>query len=276
MLQFKQFGAEHGRLAFYFHGAPGAPEEGAIFHQCAKQNGITLICPDRFSIDPALDGEAYFNHLAMQILAIAGARNFDLIGFSIGTFVALKISRHLGERVENVHLVSSAAPLEAGAFLNDMAGKPVFALARAFPAGLFLLSYWQALIAFLFPRALFRLLFASAVADDQTLASDAAFQSSLAGILRACFVGNVRGYVRDLRLYVQPWASTLPEIKAKVHLWHGTMDNWSPPAMADYLQTSIPRCTSRVTFEGKSHYSCLYQSVEPICQQLKNEKGMNN
>lgn len=255
---------------FYFHGVPGAPEECAIFDECGKLNDLTLIGLDRFSVDSSLDGGAYFEYLAARILEVAGSRNFDFIGFSIGAFAAMQTCRHLGNRVESLHLVSAAAPLDAGDFLDNMAGKPVFKLATSFPVLFLLLSYWQTVISFLFPKFLFHLLFASAVGDDKALANDAHFQSSLAGVLRACFLGNVRGYVRDVRLYVQPWASTLTEIRAKTYLWHGAMDNWSPPAMADCLQAKIPGCTSRQTFDGKSHYSCLYQSVPLICRQLRN------
>jgi len=64
---------------------------------------------------------------------------------------------------------SAAAPLESGDYLEAMAGKQVFKLAKAAPALFVLLSYWQGLLAWLAPNALFRLLFASAAGADITL-----------------------------------------------------------------------------------------------------------
>jgi hypothetical protein len=49
-------------------------------------------------------------------------------------------------------------------------------------------------------------LFASARGSDAGLACDVEFQATFGAILRTCFVGNLRGYVRDIDAYVQPFA----------------------------------------------------------------------
>lgn len=157
-MKFSQFGADDGRMVVYFHGAPGAPEECRVFDLDGKKHGLTLICFDRFAVDPALKGEAYYKLLAEEIARKAGGKQVDVIGFSIGAFVALQTCRYF-KGVRSLHLVSAAAPLEAGDFLDGMAGKPVFQLAKTFPALILLLSYWQGLLARFFPNALFRMLF---------------------------------------------------------------------------------------------------------------------
>lgn len=192
----------------------------------------------------------------------------DVVGFSIGAFVALQTCRYLAGSVRNLHLVSAAAPLESGDFLEAMAGKQVFQLAKHLPAGFMLLSYWQKLLAIVTPRTLFRLLFATAAGDDKTLVADPAFQSSITQVLRACFIGNIRGYARDIRAYVQPWASTLAEITCDTYIWHGAEDNWSPKGMADYLATTISSCVQTNIMANCSHYSCLYAAVSDIAKSL--------
>ncbi|MGZ4982191.1 MAG: alpha/beta fold hydrolase, partial [Methylobacter sp.] len=83
-LAYRQFGADDGQLVIYFHGTPGAPEECAVFDQYGKENNLTFISYDRFSLDPALEGTAYYQHLADEITDKAAGNAVDLIGFSMG------------------------------------------------------------------------------------------------------------------------------------------------------------------------------------------------
>lgn len=267
-LKFNQFGSDNGRVVIYFHGAPGAPEECQIFDLVGKSHGLTFICFDRFSVDSSINGETYYKLLAEEISKKAAGKQVDVIGFSIGAFVALQTCRYMASEVRSLHLVSAAAPLEAGDFIGAIAGKQVFQLAKAFPALFVLLSYWQSLLALFFPNALFRLLFASAAGDDKTLVTNHEFQSSITKVLRSCFIGRVPGYARDIKAYVQPWKSTLSDISVTTHIWHGAEDNWSPLPMADYLNSAIPGCTSIKIFSGLSHYSCLYRAAPEICNLL--------
>jgi len=267
-LNFSQFGSDNGKTVIYFHGAPGAPEECAIFDLYAKEQGLTFICFDRFFGDYSIAGEAYYQFLAQEISKQAAGKEVDVIGFSIGAFIALQTCRYLGNGVRSLHLISAAAPLDAGGFLETMAGKRVFQLAKTAPTLFVLLSYWQGLLALLFPNTLFRLLFAGAAGDDKALSVDRAFQSGITQVLRACFIGRVQGYVRDIRAYVRPWKDTLSDIGVNTHIWHGAEDNWSPVAMAEYLALTIPGCTSTEVFNGLSHYSCLYRAAPEICRQL--------
>jgi len=272
-LKFSEFGSGYGRVVIYFHGAPGAPEECAIFDRYGKEHGLRFICFDRFSIDASITGVAYYRFLAQEISKQAAGGKVDVIGFSIGAFIALQTCRQLANQVRNLHLVSAAAPLEAGDFLDGMAGKQVFRLAQAFPVLFLLLSYWQGLLALLSPHALFRLLFAGAAGDDKALAADPEFQSGITKVLRSCFIGRVRGYARDIGAYVRPWAADLSEIAVNTYIWQGADDNWSPATMAEYLHSAIPGWTSTEIFNGLSHYSCLYRAAPEICRQLDAVSG---
>ena len=217
-----------------------------------------MLCLDRFVIDPSITGEAYYKLLAEKIAEESGGQAVDFIGFSIGAFIALQTCRYMPNGVRSLHLVSAAAPLEAGEFL----------LAKAAPTLFLLLSYWQSLLAWLAPKALFRLLFASAAGGDKALAADPEFQARITPVLRSCFLGRVRGYARDVGAYVQPWSATLVDISVPTHLWHGDKDNWSPSQMAHYLAPAIPGAASTQSFSGLSHYSCLYRAVPEICRGL--------
>lgn len=267
-LKFSQFGFDNGKIVVYFHGAPGAPEECEIFDLDGKDHGLTFICFDRFAVDSSIKGESYYKLLAEEISKLSKGNPVDFVGFSIGAFIALQTCRYMASEVRSLHLVSAAAPLESGDYLEAMAGKQIFKLAKAFPALLLLLSYWQGLLAWIFPKALFCLVFASSAGEDKGLADDREFRSSITKVLRTCFTSHVRGYARDIGAYVRPWKATLSEISISTHIWHGAEDNWSPTLMASYLKSAIPGCTSIEIFDGLSHYSCFYRAIPEICNLL--------
>lgn len=270
-LAYCQFGAGDGQRVVYFHGTPGAPEECAIFDQYGKENNLTFISYERFSIDPKLEGAAYYQYLADEIADKTAGKPVDLIGFSMGGFIALQVCRLMGSGVRSLHLVSAAAPLEAGNFIDMAAGKSVFRLAQKHPFAFQLLVRLQSLIALVCPGLAFRMMFAGAAGEDKVLAAGGEFKTVISNILKSCFSRHAAGYARDVRAYVQPWKDTLAGIGIKTHIWHGAEDNWSPVAMAEYLASAIPGCASSEIFSGLSHYSCLYQAAPAICHQLSKE-----
>lgn len=256
-------GTEGGRKIIYFHGVPGAPPECRLLASRAAQAGLTLICFDRSSLASALTGDAYFRRVAELVADEADATPVDMLGFSIGGFVALQTSRHLAGLVKNLHLVSAVAPLEAGAFLAGMAGEGVFRLAQSHPWVFAQMSWLQGALGRTFPKRLLTMLFASARGEDRRLATDHAFRAVMEVALLEAFQ-HVPGYVRDIRAYVSPWAATLHEVQGRVHIWHGREDNWSPPSMAEYLGAALPDCAGVEIFDGLSHYSCLLHAISRI------------
>jgi hypothetical protein len=71
-VEFVEYGNKDGQLIVYFHGAPGAMEECAVFDSYAKDHNLKIICFDRFSIDNSLERESYYQQLADQIHDKAG------------------------------------------------------------------------------------------------------------------------------------------------------------------------------------------------------------
>jgi pimeloyl-ACP methyl ester carboxylesterase len=262
------FGQSDGRLVVYFHGAPGSMGEAEFLRRDAEQHGLQVVCQDRFSIDRSTVGDSYFQVLADDIARLAQGTEVDIIGFSIGAFVALQVSRLMPGRVRSLHLISPAAPLEGGDFLKSMAGGKVFLLAKNWPLAFKLLSYWQGLLAAFVPKLLFGMLFSSALAGDKELAAGDDFKKSMRRVLRECFCGNVSGYLRDVQAYVSPWQTSLQDISTKTQLWHGDKDNWSPKEMSEYLQKQLPHCVEVHRMQGLSHYSTLYAAAPLVCRQL--------
>lgn len=266
-MEFVEYGKKDGRPVIYFHGVPGAIEECAIFNTYAKDHNLRIISVNRFSIDNTVDRESYYQAIAHEIKLIAGAEKVDLIGFSIGAHVALEVGALLQSSVRRIHLISAAAPLNAGDFLGSMAGGAVFKLAIERRFAFTLLAQFQSIMAQLAPRMLVKMLFASSAGKDKELTAALDFKSYITPVLKSCFKHGVNGYLRDISFYVT-WQGNLDSYPTSVSLWHGTKDNWTPFSMASYLCNSIPGATGIHAMDGLSHYSCLYEAVPRICAQL--------
>lgn len=268
-MKFLQYGNPEGETVIYFHGAPGSPEESSIFDEHAKKHNLNIICYDRFVVDSSLQSQDYYKYLADVIIDKANGGQVDIIGFSIGCHAAIETSLYLGGTVREMHLISSAAPLDGADFLNGMAGKMVFSIAMKSPAIFTLLSYWQTLLAKIAPNVLFKMLFASAMGEDKLLSKTDEFKDYISSILIHCFNTNVKGYIREIKQYVTPWKDAVLKCSVDTYIWHGTSDNWSPVSMAKYLKENIPTSQNIDLMLGLSHYTCLYAAAPKICSQLE-------
>ena len=262
------FGSDNGRNVIFFYGVPGAPEECAFLDPCGKENNLTFICFNRFAIDLSIKDEAYYQHLADEISRLADGKKVDIIGFSIGAFIALQTCRYLKDQVRTLHLISAAAPLEAGNFLDAMAGKRVFQLAKVYSRLVILLTYWQRLLALLSPNLLFKMLFASAAGGDKTLTADRQFQANITKNCSHVLLTMFKVIRGILALMCSPGQLRFQRFPVRLISGHGAGDNWSPTSMAEYLQSAIPGCVSINILDNLSHYSCLYATAPNICAQL--------
>lgn len=258
-------GAPTGTVLVVFHGVPGSPAELQWWDAAARRHGVQLWSLCRSDLPANVQGTAYFKALAA---ALPTSDPLHLAGFAIGGFVALRtahMAQKAGRNIVSLHLLSTAAPLEAGDFLTQMAGQSVFRMAQNRPTLLQRVAVMQGWLARVWPAALSRLLFASAGSSDQILAAEPNFQK----IVRMAFADSLNagrvGYLRDLREYVQPWAKMVSDVQVPTWLWHGADDNWSPTGMANWLQATLPNCLGLDLAQGQSHYGCLLSRVEKVC-----------
>ncbi|MGE8501742.1 MAG: alpha/beta fold hydrolase [Pseudomonas sp.] len=270
-MEFIEYGNPAGKPVVYFHGVPGSPHESALFDAPAREHGLRILCFDRFAIAPSITGDDYFRHIAQSINETVHGAPIDVIGFSLGTHVALEVSALMQNQVRSLHLVSAVAPLDGGDFLDEMAGKAVFSMATRNPGLLQWLVKWQTLLAKLAPQILFRMLFASAQGQDRELVKSPEFKALICQVLQQCFAHGSPGYIRDIRQYLQPWSASVFTSEVNACLWHGIEDNWSPFGMSEHLAGHIPGNTRIERLEGLSHYSCLYAAAPMICVRVASE-----
>ncbi len=218
---------------------------------------LPIFAPDRRNDAPDLDFPDYVDHLSQTIVERFPHGPLTLIGFSAGARMALELSVKLGDRVDDIILISAAAPLQSGNFLDDMAGRMVFVAAQRSSFGFTALTAMQSVLARLAPSTLYHKVFSTAAGADAALKSHALFKQVVQSIIVKTLQSGAAGYQREIQAYVQQWGEVLPRVTAPVTIWHGTADNWTPITMAEALINMLPNIAAVHRMDGLSHYSTL-------------------
>jgi len=232
----------------YLHGLPGGPDELKLASETAE-----AFTPD------LRDGL-----VAEQIRAKFGDTPVILLGFSLGAFGAMRFAADQPTRVAHLHLIAPAAPLELGDFLKDMAGGPIFRMARDHPWLFLLVTRVQALVARIAPDFFARQVFALSQGKDAPLAADPGFRRHWSTIAQKCLSGGAAAYRAEITAYVAPWSDLLARISVPTTIWYGTADNWVPPAMAEALAQALPNVACVRQIMDGSHYSTLAAALPHI------------
>ena len=202
---------------------------------------------------------------APRTLVHSGSRlpdgSFRVVGFSLGAPVALRLAADHPDRVAELVLVSAAAPLASGNFLPDMAGAPVFRLARKSKAGLGALLAAQGMAARLAPDALLAALSKGTCEAERDWLARPGVTPALARSLRESYGPRRADSVRRLRDYARS-TDPVPDIRAPVRILHGTEDTWTPPAMASALADALG---AEVEWQdGLGHYTTLARTLPDL------------
>jgi pimeloyl-ACP methyl ester carboxylesterase len=268
-MHYQTYGDPEGCPVFYFHGAPGAPVEAVWLAAAAQANGLRILALQRDSLDLSMQGQAYIAELVAAVLRLAGGQPVHLLGFSIGASLALRVAAQLPTPAAGVWLVSAAAPLEWPASWQGMgAGRYTFAMAQKYPRLFKWVSAYQGWLARHFTGVLLSTLFQGARGADAQLLTEIERREQLVRVQQQCFAAGAGAYLRDVRAYVAPWATCLPQVRAPLQLWHGDQDNWAPVGMLQGLLEQFGAQAQVHWLADRSHYSCLIDAAQLLCEQL--------
>jgi pimeloyl-ACP methyl ester carboxylesterase len=239
---------------FFCHGFPGSVSDARLL---AKANPtVNIIGLELLKFQPKDIVQALSDTRSVECTS-EKPESVHLVGFSIGAMAAIKIAASCPEQVSKITLISPAAPLQLGAFLPNMAGKPIFQLAMKHPGLLDLVTRIQGQIAKLSPIFMTRVLFGACGLSERALLSDPSFRHAINDAFQLSFNKYLQTYLAYVEDYVADWSSTLANVQCPVDLWHGTADTWSPLEMSVALRDVLGDICTLHEIEDAEHYSTM-------------------
>ncbi len=252
-LGYTEYGVPHGNPVVFFHGAPGSSHIHADMDKIVTQREIRLIAVDR-------PGYALSNHKPERTLLswaddiavltdALGIDHFSVIGFSGGTPYALACAYKHSDRVQKIALAGSLAPLNAPGIMECLnpTVSGIYSLAQSNPDGL------RATFAAIAPSPDTLLVNVSALtgAWDKKVLTERATEFGLE--YSQMLSNGIDGITSDFIIYSGDWGFPIAEVKAGVHLWTGTLDQNTPPAMTHYLASQLPNSHTQM-LQDEGHF----------------------
>lgn len=265
-LGFAEYGAQNGKPVLYFHGAPGSSHIHADMAEMATQRNVRLVAVDRpgYGLSDA-DSKRTLLSWASDIASLMdelGVAHFSIVGFSGGSPYALACAYQLKERVKKVALVAPLAPLDGAGVMQGMSpmASGLYALAQNNPDEL------RKTFCSIAPTAaaLLGAMSASAGEWDKGVLLDRAaeFEFEYTHTLRQ----GIEGAASDFIVNSASWGFPINNIHTEVHLYSGTLDQNTPPAMTHFLAAQLQNSQTFV-LPDEGHF-VLYGHWSEILQRL--------
>ncbi len=266
-LGYAMYGDPNGRPVLFFHGIPGSRLQRNPDFSALRELSVCVYALDR----PGTGLSSYQENRSLlgwpkDIQAFCDGLTIgrcDCIGVSSGGPYALACAYSMPDRIRNVALVSSLAPLdrdELFAQLNPKM-KRLFGLAHRWPAFLNKIAS----VLFVIFQSRFDQAFESLVADLPVADKKLLAQPDIAEMFKQdvgqAFRQGGRGVVSDINILCQPWGFDLAEIKVPVDVWHGTADTIVPLPLAKFNAEHLPHAQAHFV-EGAGHFMALIKTKE--------------
>jgi pimeloyl-ACP methyl ester carboxylesterase len=271
-LAYAEYGDLHGKPVFFFNGTPGSrffrpPDE------VTTRLGVRLITTDRpgygeSTFQPGR-GILDFPQDIAQLANALGIDRFAVAGHSGGGPYVAACAYVLPDRVTAAAIISGPGPVDTPNATYGMTAINKFGLTlgRYIPWPL-----WRTLIWVFFHRRandpaadIDRLTGHRPQADEELISRPEVREACIRSEVEA-FRPGLCGTAWDTRLLTRPWGFRLEDIRAPVHLWHGTADDAAPISMGKYVAGMILGCRATIC-EGEAHL-LLFPHWEEILTQL--------
>jgi pimeloyl-ACP methyl ester carboxylesterase len=253
LLSYVEYGSPDGPALFLFHGFPGSRLDAPALWRGEPHN-VRVVAPDRpgtgrSTFQPGrrlIDWADDVRQLADSL----DISRFRAIGFSGGGAYALAAAHGLGDRVIAAASVAGVGPLDTREALAGMnrSNRLLFGMARRTPWLLRLLAVPNARTHTHKPAATYAKAMAekSVPAPDRQVMRDSRFTEISVAAMPEPFRQGVRGFVQELRMYVEPWGFDPSAIQQPTFIWHGDQDVNVPLEMAQRLADRIPNSSLSV------------------------------
>lgn len=268
-LCYAEFGDPEGRPLLYFHGFPGSRLEARLVDTEAAERGLRIVAVDR----PGFGGSDFQSGRTLldwpgdvaALAAALGLPRFSVLGASGGGPYALACARRLADRLDAVAVASGLGPVEDRRSLDGMIWfnrRGLLAVRRLPPIASFGFALARPLILRDTSRAVAHLA-ARTRGPDRDFFASPHHVAVFAETLREAFRQGSRGLAREARIYCRPWGFRPEEIRARVLLWHGELDEIVPVAMGRRISAALPDCEAAF-YPEEGHFSLAAGRVAEI------------
>ncbi|KAL4428008.1 hypothetical protein ABPG75_002097 [Micractinium tetrahymenae] len=262
-------------VLLHFHGFLSSRLEAALLDADARHHGMSVLAVDRpghggSTLNPQQTVESTAEDVK-ELLDSLGLHSVFIQGASGGAPYACATAALLGTRAAGLLLVCPLMPA-AGREAELLFGVSPSSLRLAHGAQHHPWRVWATLHAL---RLLQRIphgnlllrLGGFSEEDRRVMAERPEAAAALTAAVREGLAQGVRGALQDLQLfYVNPPAVDLSSLALPTHIWQGTLDSTTPPAMACAYARALPKATLHELEEG--HISLPFRHNRAILGSL--------
>jgi pimeloyl-ACP methyl ester carboxylesterase len=270
-LSFVDTGPRKPLAIVFFHGFPGSCTQGIDLMKAAlPAESMRLISIDRPGLGgSSLDPQASLLSVAQDLqdlLTSRGVSQTYLLGISGGAPYATAMAALLSEQknmplqLKGLGLVCPLPSLAVPENLQAMGRtQGLLKLYRSAPwLGFGVLSLWRKIMSENSLGRMRGLIRTYPSVDRKVLAAEEA-QKELVSYFQSAMVQGVRGLMKDLDNYLEPWPFETAQIKAPIKIWHGTVDTVVPYKAGEWYQRLFPQAIwTRMDNEGHFSLPILY------------------
>ena len=273
IMGFAVYGDEDGYPVVICHGTPGSRLMLQIAEPPANGLGLRLIVPDRpgyglssaHSYDRLLDWPKDLADLVNSL----GHEQFAVVGISGGGPFALAAAYDLEDRISQIQVISSLAPLDQEEVYSHLDARQRVITRAVRRNSMMLRSILQVAGKGLpnLPDPLLQRVMRFAPGANGPLSMNASARQSMADSFREAFRHGGSGLANDLALFNRSWGFSVKDINLPVQLWHGEDDAVVPVIMGRYLADRLPNCEA--TFIPDAGHYWVVEHVDLILEALK-------
>lgn len=277
-LGYAEYGDKQGKPIFYLHGGQESRLSSAFMDSTATKLGIWLIAPDRpgVGLSDYKEGRTFLDwpddmknladHLKID--------HFSIFGLSGGGPHVLACAVQIPKRLNNITLVSAAAPYNMKGSLKGMwlPVKVIHWLADAKnDKGLRKIIQNDVVQMINKPeKRLKQFQNYLPKPDKQLMIQYPAYGYDFISGSIESYRNGIDGVVQEWKLYVSDWGFNIRDIDQPVTLWFGANDNLSPKNRAHFYARELPNSTLRL-LENEGHFSLIRNHLESILLELKGD-----
>lgn len=274
MLACLQIGDPAGPPVLYFHGYPGSRFEARVAAPAVGRLGLRLLAVDRpgfgqSTFQPGRTVGAWAADVAALADRLALER-FSVVSISGGAPYALACAAMLSDRLDRVALLCPLGPLDvadsrAGMLVQDRLLLGLASRAPALARGVVhMLAHWMRQDA----ERYIKFMLAGMMSPDRDLFDDPDYHSLMKESSGEALCQGGRGPAWELTLIARPWDFRLQDVRMRVSLWQGLVDQILPAAMARRLAAALPACNARF-FPGEGHLSLVARHIGAALAELR-------